>query len=300
MSYLTEIDQLLAPPPEYCNYGRCNILDQQVLYCAINESLAYWETKPKNGDVITISHFRLKEGAKLNCTVISSEKRLDPDVSNELQEIHDLLDDFFVDVYSIVVSMDRPKDYLFSALLSSDQLFYPIASDLNIEAVVYPSVQKKKFGYNVAIRNDLIFEKYDLEAVETRFILDEFDKIDPSSDELTTDNLIASFVTNVFDFDNGKILYKDKTDEFFDFLRSMQTSGGKQTRNNDPDLPKNMPFDFSPVKEEQAPKILKRTKFGRNERIDVLYNDGTLTKSIKFKKVESDLENNLCKVIESS
>jgi len=38
LNYLTEISQLLAPPVKYCNYGRCGLPGQQVLYCA--ETLA--------------------------------------------------------------------------------------------------------------------------------------------------------------------------------------------------------------------------------------------------------------------
>ena len=38
LSYLTDIDQLLAPPAKYCNYGRCNIPGQQVTYCALDEA----------------------------------------------------------------------------------------------------------------------------------------------------------------------------------------------------------------------------------------------------------------------
>lgn len=33
LSYLTDISQLLAPPIESCGFGRCNIPNQQVLYC---------------------------------------------------------------------------------------------------------------------------------------------------------------------------------------------------------------------------------------------------------------------------
>src|SRR5258706_5627560 len=60
LSYLTDISQILAPPIQCCGFNRCNIPGQQVLYCSVNEASAYWEIKPRNGDVITISHFKLK------------------------------------------------------------------------------------------------------------------------------------------------------------------------------------------------------------------------------------------------
>jgi hypothetical protein len=184
LSYLTDISELLAPPIQYCGFGRCNIPNQQVLYCAVNEAGAYWETKPQNGDVITLTHFELKPEARVNCNIIKKEKTQNPTIAHELQEVYYLLEDFFVDAYSLEVARDRPRDYLFSALLSSEMLFYPVVADNNIEAIIYPSVQKKKYGENLAIRNDIIFDRYNLIGVETRFILNEYENLDPTSDDL--------------------------------------------------------------------------------------------------------------------
>ncbi|WP_163399675.1 hypothetical protein [Flavobacterium fluviatile] len=230
LSYLTDISQLLAPPVDLCNYGRCNLPKHQVLYCGINEAEAYWEMKPKKGDVITLSHFKLKEGATINCNLIQKDKTLNPIFENQLQEIFHILEDFFVDVFSLEVSRDRPRDYLFSAELSSQFLFYPVPSKDNIEAIIYPSVQKKKFGHNIAILNSIVLEKYDLIGVETRFILDEYQNTDPETYDLTTDNVIASFGTESFDFEKGKILYDPVVDEIFHFLRKLQTLPSGQQR----------------------------------------------------------------------
>ncbi|MCR5862816.1 hypothetical protein LRS05_12030 [Flavobacterium sp. J372] len=82
--------------------------------------------------------------------------------------------------------------------MSSEQLFYPVVSDQNFEAIIYPSVQKKKFGENFAIRNELLLDRYNLIGVETRFILDEYENLDPSSEEVTTDQVIGSFGTTEF------------------------------------------------------------------------------------------------------
>lgn len=104
---------------------------------------------------------------------------------------------------------------MFSGQISSDQLFYPVVSELNFDAILYPSVQRKEYGWNVAIRNELILEHYDLIGVETRFILHEYTDLDYTSEEVATDQIIGSFGTEAFDFDNGKILYsmtkKDQT-----------------------------------------------------------------------------------------
>lgn len=240
LSYLTDISQLLAPPIDLCNYGRCNLPQKQVLYCGINEAEAYWEMKPKKGDVITLSHFKLKKDAKVNCNLIKKDKILNPIFENQLQEVFHVLEDFFVEVFSIEVARDRPRDYLFSAELSDQFLFYPVPSKDNIEAIIYPSVQKKKFGHNIAILNDIILDRYDLTVVETRFILDEYENVNPETYDVTSDNLIATFGTESFDFEKGKILYDPLVDEIFSFLRDLQTSGSQQRASKE-----NMTFNLT-------------------------------------------------------
>lgn len=297
LSYLTDISQLLAPPIQYCNYGRCNIPKQQILYCATSEAGAYWETKPKKGDVITLSHFELKKDATVNCNVIRKEKREYNGSSHQFIEIAGLLEEFFIDAFSVEVSRDRPADYLFSALLTSEQLFYPVVSDKNIEAIIYPSVQKKKFGENFAIRNDLIFERYNLIGVETRFILDEYESLDPSSNAVTTDQLIGSFGTKAFDFENGKILYNEKVDYMFNLFRQLQANGEKQVRHGQPNMPKNLAFDLTPTNHNNnAATLQKKVNLYRNDKVNVVYQNGDRLDNVKYKKVAADIDSGKCRI----
>lgn len=300
LSYLTDISQLLAPPPEFCRYGRCNLPNQQILYCAMDEATAYWEVRPEYGDVITISHYSLKPNAQAECSVILPGSATEtPSNPSELQKIFHLLDDFFVDVFTYEVSRDRPKDYLISALLSSEQLFYPVPSQDNIQAIIYPSVQKQQFGQNIAIRNEIIFDKYDLAGVETRFILDSLPDVMPSSNDLITDNVIGSFGTKVFDIEHGKILYNEEAPKLFKLFREMQIGGGKQTRIEHPDnpeIPKNMAFDLSP-KTAVRTAPAKKLKYGRNDRVNVIYVDGTRVNNVKHKKVERDIDDGKCRIV---
>lgn len=242
---LTEVSQLLAPPSEFVDYGRCNILNKQVAYCAINLASAYWETKPQKEDVITISTFKLKEGAKANCSVIKKEKTDNPSISHELQEVYYLLEEFFIEVYSLKVDRNRSRDYIFSAELSSNQLFYPVESEKNIEAIIYPSVQRQKFGHNIALKNELLLKKYDLVSVETVFILDEYESLNPESFEPTADNLIGSLVVQDFDIENNKILYNPNAESLFDFFRMLQTLNSRQTRYDNLQNIRNLRFDIS-------------------------------------------------------
>ena len=296
LSYLTDISQLLAPPIEYCGFGRCNIPNQQVLYCATSEAGAYWEVKPKHEDVITLSHYELKPNAKVNSLIIMKEKTENPKIEHQLEEIYYLLEDFFVDAYSLEVDRSRPRDYLFSALLSSEQLFYPVVSNTNFEAIIYPSVQKKKFGENFAIRNELILERYNLVGVETRFILDEYENLDPASDDVTTDQIIGSFGTTEFNFKTGKILYNEKADEIFKLFRRMQTGPNKQVRYVHEGVPKNITYNLSAKTENKAKVNVTTSKIGRNERINVVYQNGIRKDNVKYKTVQDDINKRKCKI----
>ncbi len=228
-----------------------------MLYCSTTEAGAYWETRPKNGDVITLSQFELKEGAKVNCNVVDHQNKVNQNGTHPLQIVGAMLSEFLIDAFSLEVSRDRPKDYLFSSLLASEQLFYRVATDNNIQAMIYPSVQKKKFGTNFAIKNELIFEKYNLIGVETRFILDEFENINPQTEELITDNLISSFATETFDFVNGKILYNEDAKHLFKLSRRLQTGAGKQFRYDNPGNVKNLTFNVSANRAAQWPESFK-------------------------------------------
>lgn len=296
LSYLTDISQLLAPPIDFCGFGRCNIPNQQILYCATTEAGAYWETKPKNGDVITLSHFQLKPGAKVNTSIVKKQKTESPKISNELQEVYYLLEDFFIDVYSLEISSDRPRDYLFSSILASEMLFYPIVSNKNIEAILYPSVQKKKFGENLAIRNDILFEKYDLIGVETRFILDEYENLDHTSNEVTTDQVIGSFATTTFDFEKGKIIYDSQVDKTFGVLRIIQTSPSKQVRFEHEGIPKNITFNLTP-KNLNPKKDYIKSKVRRNDKVNVVYQNGSRKDNVKYKTVETEIDEGKCRIV---
>lgn len=297
LSYLTDISQLLAPPIDYCNFGRCNIPKQQVLYCATSEAGAYWEIRPKSGDIITISHFELKANTKVNTFIVKEDITKNPEIKSKLHEVYYLLEKFFEEIYSLRVSRDRPRDYLFSGQLSSDQLFHPVVSDLNFDAILYPSVQRKKHGWNVAIRNELILERYNLIGVETRFILDEYANLDHTSEEVTTDQIIGSFGTEAFDFSTGKILYdEEKANKAFKLFREMQIGEGKQVRFEHEGLPKNIMFNCTPNNYKISSKVSKPRKIGSNERINVVYQNGKRLDNIKYKKVFSDIEEGKCRI----
>jgi hypothetical protein len=297
LSYLTDISQLLAPPVKYCNYSRCGLPGQQMVYCADSLAGAYWETKPTKGDVITISLFELLPDKTLNSALMKKEKTVDPRIDHPLREVYYLLEDFFVDVFSLEVDRHRPGDYLFSALLSSEAIFYPVVADNNFEAIIYPSVQKKKFSYNIAIRNDVMLERYKLLGVETRFILDEYEDIDPSTDKLTTDDVIAYFQSTKFDFEKGKILYNEKADEVFELMRTIQTSEEKQQRIPNPQNIRNLTFNLSPEGDFPEYHQPDPVLIDDGARVNVVYQNGDRKDAVLFAKVRADVEAKRCRIV---
>ena len=140
-------------------------------------------------------------------------------------------------------------------------------------------------------------ERYNLIGVETRFILDEYADLDHTSEEVTTDQIIGSFGTEAFDFDNGKILYdEEKANKVFQLFREMQTGEGKQVRCEHEGLPKNIMFNCTPQNYKKDTKVVSTVKLGRNERINVVYQDGKRVDNIKYKKVQLDIQSGICKI----
>jgi hypothetical protein len=299
LDFFTEIKYLLAPPINKCNYNRCNIKGEQVIYCATDELTAYWETKPEKGDVITISKFKAKPNATLNSALIDN-KRVKPEkYEHQYEEVFHILNEFFIEVFTMPIERENPINYIFSAILSSEQLFYPIYYDQIIEAIIYPSVQRKMKGQNVALRNDLIFEKYDLIEMTTRFIVEDYKDTDPHSNDIPFDDLIASITIKDFDFENGKIIYPTEFEDKFELFRYLQQLDKKQMRfineEDSDEFLKNLKFE----KAQNSIQILEK-KYNRNDRITVLYyNNGPVKKSIKYKLVEQDLKDKKCMILKN-
>jgi hypothetical protein len=249
VSYITSIDDLLAPPEHLVRVNRCNIENQRVLYCSMDEASAYWETKPKFGDIITVSRFVLKEGANCVCSVIVPEPVSAKNFGDPLVLVYSLIREFFVDAFTQRVARDRPRDYIFSAMISSEQLYYPIPHPDNVAAIIYPSVQRSGFGDNMAIRNDVFLDKYNFLAAETRFILEEYLNHDPKSVEPTTDQVMASLYSYAYDPATGKISYAPKMDELFKLFTNFQDPKNPQQRfDNGPNIPKNLEFNLTDLK----------------------------------------------------
>lgn len=215
------IDQLALlkyPPPEKVQkYGRCNIPGTSVLYGTFMKPTAFMEMKPKIGDLITVSKWRVKNNYELLYTPIfmnqptdghfnprtfefvkDFEKHVSKVFSKHAQPIVRDLTQFIADAFTKPVK-DNHRDYLFSAYFA-DRLLDP-KYPFSVEAIYYPSVQSKLNQENIAIRTDIFDQHYEIEEVRDSIIT-----VDPT---LGTGGYLSDGLGSCKNFDlaTGKILW---------------------------------------------------------------------------------------------
>ena len=222
---LQKVSQLLGPPTDKAKLGRCNLLGESIFYSALDFNTAVWETKPVYDNVITVSEWKIKDGK----TIIVNSIFNHPDIANINQEakrayegylkkmdkIHpqqwelfDTIIKFITEQYVKPVPKDKPKEYLFSAYFSSS-IFQPSPDGFRIEALVYPSVQRKYGVTNIAILNSIVLDRLDLVATTTHNVMQTYYDKDPVSNESVLVVFPAYKRITEFDIQNDKIIYPD-------------------------------------------------------------------------------------------
>lgn len=226
---LQEVSNLIGPPTDKANIGRCNLKGESVFYSALDFKTAIWETRPKEGDYITVSEWEIKPGEKIythyifhpSLTSINNESskaytaylESKRQINPELVEIFDELILFLTEEYMKKVDDDKKEDYLFSAVYSSRLLHgKPDSNGFKIDAVCYPSVRVDYGLSNLAILNKNIFDKLKLNNIT---VYDVGETNYDTSDLLRHDLIKVSpmiIKTDKFDFKNNKIEYDLKAE----------------------------------------------------------------------------------------
>jgi hypothetical protein len=221
---LQKVDQLIGPPLNKSYYGRCNLPDESVFYAALNFRTAIWETKPEKGDLITVSEWEIKEGQRLDTQMIfhpeltnlSEESKhafnawlnKKKEMGSEITEIFEDLMKFFTEEFMKIVHSEKKENYLFSSIFSSR--FLQGKRDKNgfkIEAIAYPSVKMQYGLTNLAILNELVFEKLNLKSITLYEIVEtNYDETNVLNDDLIK---VSPLIIQTKDFDivNNKINY---------------------------------------------------------------------------------------------
>lgn len=217
---ISDISHLKHPPENLVKkYGRCNLKKQSVLYAAPIIMTALSEMKPKKGDLITKSTWKLKHDYSLKiCPIFHYQpnngtinprtfelqnafnKLVNQKFKGATKEAVINLSNFIAHHFSKIVDRDKDRDYLFSAFFAN-KLLYEL-DEGTVDGILYPSVQENLSFENIALKPD-VFEKY--------YILDEVHESivtkDPSDGGK---GLLMRGTSNSkeFDFDNQTILWE--------------------------------------------------------------------------------------------
>ena len=214
-----DIKFLKYPPAEkVTKYGRCNLPGQSILYACFSPMTALNELKPRKGDLITTSKWRVKNDQTLKYCPIFKNQPFEEDVINprtyELNQLYekklkdyptnlkkqiDLLVKFVADCFTKRINKANHLDYIFSAYFSDKIL--NIFEEGTVETIYYPSVQEKLSFENLAIKPEAFDKKYELIEVKESVV-----DMDPSNGRRGYIMLGLSDC-NSFDYSLGKILW---------------------------------------------------------------------------------------------
>lgn len=218
---IKDIKFLKYPPADkVTKYGRCNLIGQSVFYGSTMFMTAMSEMKPRVGDLITKSIWKLKSPKHLKiCPIFHIQptngtmnpnsweleqeffKVLKKDFPKELHEPITNLSKFIAFHFSKYVHHKRNKDYLFSAYFSNK-----ILNELDngtVDGILYPSVQSHLSFENIVLKTDVFDQNYELSEVHESIITK-----DPSDGGkgYLMDGLNDC---KEFDQENGKILWNN-------------------------------------------------------------------------------------------
>lgn len=217
------IDQinLLKYPPAHLvsKYGRANFDKQSVFYAAFDSMTVLDELKPEAGDLITISKWEMKPEQKLNVSPIFKITTKDNvshnafsmnflvgyenslrKVPKEVAEQIDALIQFMAECFAKEVDNANHLDYFLSAYFTN-RIFHEFENG-EIEAIVYPSVQKNLSFSNIVMKPESFEKKYTLKEVDESVV-----KVTPKQNGMGY-FLEGTAWSKQFDYEKGTIIWK--------------------------------------------------------------------------------------------
>ncbi len=215
---------LLKNPPKekVTKLGRANFIGQSIFYAAFDPLTIMDELKPNVGDMLTISKWQIKENSTLDISPIFKKTSGDnfshnglslnfdvaftnyinknKEINEELKEQIDILLDFLAECFAKKVEKFNHFDYFLSAYFSNKILYE--FEDGTVEAIVYPSVQKKLSFSNIAIKPTSFDKKYSLFEVSESLVVSA-----PNINHLNGYILNVTGHSKKFDFTNDLIIW---------------------------------------------------------------------------------------------
>lgn len=235
-SRLKSLEQLRYPPLEIADkldYNRASLKGQSIFYAGTLGQLPNTiENPPKVGDLITTSKWTLKQGEKLNLMIICQDKELADKIPNELlngynsyvdslkklpnntREVVEQSYKFLIKAFTSKVSKNNKQGYFFSSVIA-DMLFNKMEGK-QIDAIYYPSVANDGSAMNIAIKPDVLDEKFTMiEAIE------QIVTVDPESSKVKETSGWFGYTTadcKSFDPESLILNWFDKQYEYYDNL----------------------------------------------------------------------------------
>ena len=177
-------------PPKECvkKYGRANKIQESILYATFDILTALSEMRPKVGDLITISTWKLKTNYDLIVTPIFKNTTKNGEVHNamslraeieykkalrqydeQLQKQLDIIIQFITDCFNKEVDNTNHYDYFLSSHYAS-KIFWEFQNG-EIDAILYPSVRQSLTLNNIAIKPTIFDLNYELDTVEESIVI---------------------------------------------------------------------------------------------------------------------------------
>lgn len=178
INHLMTVSQIIGPPVERSVRLRCNIKNSPMFYASFDPKASLFEINPNDGDLITITEWRIKKDQNLNSHIIYHPDVIDSplkewfnklklDVNPELWEIYSEVLKFFTEEYIKKVPNDISDNYIFSSI-HSDKIIN--SNDGNLDTIIYPSIKMLYKSINLAINNSVISSKLDLIGIYSAIV----------------------------------------------------------------------------------------------------------------------------------
>jgi hypothetical protein len=229
---ISDIKYLKYPPKQLVKkFGRCNQPNESVFYCSFMGFTSMMELKPRVGDLITETKWKLKVDRNLHFVpIFYNQPTNKPFINRETGELIDHLfnptSDYFQNRFEEAIESYPPLlkelsietmktisnffaryvdsgnhlNYIFSSIFAS-KFFNDVPDSDKIDAIMYPSVQSRLNEHNLAIKPECFEDFYELEEVNEQVVVQ-----DPSNGKGGYFSQATGIVRH-FDFVTGKILW---------------------------------------------------------------------------------------------
>jgi len=186
---LSEVKWLFPRDPKTVNnYGRMNLKDQTIFYGSFILATLINEVKPKIGDRVTVSSWRLRDSnTEILVFPTFDPKKLDPNFISAQDLFFEILKSYPVGTKNVLVAQQEllsnvfskkisiKNNYVFGASIANN--IFTKAYDGKIEAIIYPSVQDTSKITNIAIKPRVVLEKYELTSIREYKIINNSDRL---------------------------------------------------------------------------------------------------------------------------